>query len=130
MITWCVVGTSSRTSVLREQYAIDALRCGLTVVLFPEQRTLAADDEDSQTSDRTSSCGSSSAVDDHSAAAKPLLYRQWLQAYQRHAYDPLMLLPFAIQCLRDQAMEPAAFVSCGLLAVCLRALAAEDYELR
>ncbi len=86
----------------------DARRCAITCLLFPEARTLAAEEEDVE----------GTAI----ACASPHV----LEA----AYDPAMLLPLAAVALRNGLLGARQAVECGLLAVCFRALAAQDDALR
>jgi hypothetical protein len=106
-----------RMQLLRERFAPDPLRCALTVVLFPDAGVLCAyaPADDGGSGGGGGSGASSAGMPDDVVAC---------------AYDPRALLPLAALSLRDGAMDAGAFVSCGLLGVCLRALAASDPGLR
>jgi hypothetical protein len=97
-----------RRKLLADSFPLDPRRCALTCLLWPEARTLAAEEEELQ-QDPGGSCP---------AAA--------CQA----AYDPAALLPLALVCVRDGVVPARQVAASGLLAVCCRALASADRGLR
>ena len=83
---------------------IDPVRCGLTVVFFPEWRKLM----------------------DDSGSPEPLIE----PSYSAAGYDPAFMLLVAWKSLTSRLYSPQRFVQLGLLSLCLRCLASGDTWMR
>lgn len=83
----------------------------LATVLFPESRTLTADEGDA-----------------YLVGTAPVWYAGTPEASA--AYDPAYVLPCMVALLRSQALTPARCAAGGWLALALRCLAVADDALR
>ncbi|KAL0021866.1 hypothetical protein WJX77_009321 [Trebouxia sp. C0004] len=180
----------ARTSLLSQHTLVEISRCALTIIHYPEQRTLTADEPKAeplpaamqhlaataealltggghrwqtptaalQACDISASRGGqhqyaadpTAAVRDPSShqaessshmtegfshpgvTAKEGQQSEEHVAVRHHAagYDPVWMLLWAVKALQDKSIGTEAFISCGLLSLCLRTLAAQDSGLR
>lgn len=136
---------------------LDPLRCALTVLHFPEWRTLTGEDTPPPSPALHAAVGGSGTGIDALAAndavtggdgirrgiSSPFLPPRdtvsspeapssslppW--AHCPAGYDPAFLLPFCVTALGQRLLPPRSFAQLGLLSLCLRATAAEDAALR
>lgn len=119
--------TSVDESIAPTLGQIDAVRCALTAVHFPDQRTLTALPTTAHTAAPPSDATPSHMTTEHGVLqpSQPVL-----PPYSPCGYDPAFLLPLCITALRSKAFPLRHFAGSGLLSVCLRGLAAEDGVIR
>jgi hypothetical protein len=139
--------------LLQETCPLEPLQCALTVALFPDRRCLNPDYEPGNalvdlyysttttttTSSSSSSCRSGSvggspttSSSSSSGIVGPILdvCAGAAASAAAAAYDPVPLLLLGLRGLQQGYLDVDSFAVCGLLGVVLRALAAEDLQLR
>ncbi|KAK9864747.1 hypothetical protein WJX84_011210 [Apatococcus fuscideae] len=97
-----------RQQLLQLKQGIQAKRCAISAIHFPEAR---------------SSNGADSLPDDRAELVP-------VAACHEAGYDPVFMVPFMLQGLRTGLLSLESAAACGLLALCLRTTAAADADLR
>ncbi|BDA47572.1 probable nucleolar pre-ribosomal-associated protein 1 at C-terminar half [Coccomyxa sp. Obi] len=99
----------SRAAIIKDTALLDARRCALSVIHFPEQTKLLLAIEEAEDSAMFSRCA---------------------PACSAAGYDPAFIIPFCVQGLRDGSLGCLDMANWGLLSLLLRTLASADDVLR
>lgn len=124
-----------RSELQRAQPMLDARRCALTCIFFPDARTQLLSEESPFSAEAsaaaTASSGSTSGLLDLEYEQSDLESSsgQWIQCGEA-GYDLAYVLPFIVAVMGEGSMGVEAALSCGVLPLCLRCMALADDTLR
>ncbi|CAL8471989.1 g11531 [Coccomyxa elongata] len=99
----------SRAAIIKDTALVDARRCALSVIHFPDQTRLLPANDKAEDSAVLSRCA---------------------PACSAAGYDPAFIIPFCVQGLRDGSLGCLDMANWGLLSLLLRSLASADDALR